>query len=49
MEAIGYTTPPNPDLSLGSIEIYDVLTSKTLIGLLLPAVRNANVYFPTDQ
>jgi hypothetical protein len=41
--------PPTPDLSLGSIEIYDVLTSKALIGLLLPAVRNANVYFPTDQ
>lgn len=43
------TDPPSGDLSLGSMQIYDASTSRTLIGLLLPAVRNANLYFPTDQ
>ena len=41
--------PPSPDLSLANLEIYDVLTGKTSFGLLLPAVRSLNVYFPTDQ
>jgi hypothetical protein len=41
--------PPTPDLSLASMQIYDVLTGKTSFGLLLPAVRNADLYFPTDQ
>jgi hypothetical protein len=41
--------PPNPDLSLANLEVYDVLTGRTSFGLLLPAVRNPNVYFPTDQ
>jgi len=41
--------PPNPDLTLGSIQIYDVLTGRTEFGLLVPAVRSLNVYFPTDQ
>ena len=43
------TDPPSPDLSLASMQIYDVLTGKTSFGLLLPAVRNPDVYFPTDQ
>jgi hypothetical protein len=41
--------PPQLDLSLASMQIYDVLTGKTSFGLLLPAVRNADLYFPTDQ
>jgi hypothetical protein len=41
--------PPQPDLSLANLEIYDVQTSKTTFGLLLPAVRSLNVFFPTDQ
>src|SRR4030095_10285291 len=41
--------PPTPDLSLGSMQIYEVLTGKTTFGLLLPAIKNPNVYFPTDQ
>ena len=41
--------PLDPDLGLAGIELFDVQSSKTLIGLLLPAVRNANVFFPTDQ
>ena len=43
------TEPPDPELSLGSMQVYDVLTGKTTVGLLLPAIRNLNVYFPTDQ
>jgi hypothetical protein len=38
--------PPTADLSLGNIEVYDVPTGKTTFGLLLPAVRSLNVYFP---
>jgi len=45
----GEIEPPEPDLSLANMEIYDVQTSKTTFGLLLPAVRSLNVYFPTDQ
>jgi len=45
----GEVEPPEPDLSLANLEIYDVQTSKTTFGLLLPAVRNLNVFFPTDQ
>jgi hypothetical protein len=41
--------PPQPDLSLSNMEVYDVLTGKVTFGLLLPAVRNVNVFFPTDQ
>jgi hypothetical protein len=41
--------PPSPDLSLSDMEIYDVASGKTTFGLLLPAVRNPNVFFPTDQ
>jgi hypothetical protein len=41
--------PPSERLSLGSIQVYEVLTGKTTFGLLVPAVRDANVYFPTDQ
>ncbi|MFL6466665.1 MAG: hypothetical protein ACJ72Z_01765 [Pyrinomonadaceae bacterium] len=41
--------PPEPDLSLATMQVYDVLTGKTSFGLLLPAIRNLNVYFPTDQ
>ena len=41
--------PPDPDLSLANMEVYDVLTGRTSFGLLLPAIRNPNVYFPTDQ
>ncbi len=43
------TDPPEPDLSLADLEIYDVPTGKTSFGLLLPAVRNLNVYFPQGQ
>ena len=43
------TDPPEPDLSLANMEVYDVLTGKTTFGLLLPAVRSLNVFFPTDQ
>lgn len=41
--------PPQPDFSLANLEIYDVATGKTTYGLLLPAVRNINALFPTDQ
>jgi|RhiMethySRZTD1v2_1073278.scaffolds.fasta_scaffold469654_2 hypothetical protein len=41
--------PPSENLSLGSIQVYEILTGKTTFGLLVPAVRNLNVYFPTDQ
>ena len=41
--------PPDPDLGLANMEVYDVLTGRTSFGLLLPAVRSLNVYFPTDQ
>jgi len=41
--------PPQPDLSLANLEIYDTQTGRTSFGLLLPAVRNLNVLFPTDQ
>ena len=41
--------PPDPDLSFANMEVFDVLTGRTSFGLLLPAVRNLNVYFPTDQ
>jgi hypothetical protein len=41
--------PPQSDLSLGSMQVYEVLTGKTTFGLLLPAIKNLNVYFPTDQ
>ncbi len=40
------TDPPNPDLVMSSLEIYDEATGKTSFGLLLPAVRGARVYFP---
>lgn len=40
---------PPGELSLGSMEVYDVLTGRTTYGLLVPAVRNPNVFFPTDQ
>ena len=43
------TDPPSPDLGLAQMELVDVQSSKTQFGLLLPAVRNANVFFPTDQ
>ena len=42
-------TPPEPDLALSNMEVYDVLTGKTTFGLLLPAVKSLNVFFPTDQ
>jgi hypothetical protein len=45
----GGVDPPDPDLSLANMEIYDVLTGRTSFGLLMPAVLNLNVYFPTDQ
>jgi hypothetical protein len=48
-DSLGETDPPEPDLSLSNMEVYDVLTGKVTFGLLLPAVRNANVFFPTDQ
>ena len=41
--------PPQPDLSLANLEIFDTQTGRTSFGLLLPAVRNPNVLFPTDQ
>lgn len=41
--------PPEPDLSLATMDIYDETSGKTTFGLLLPAVRNARVFFPTDQ
>ena len=41
--------PPSPELGLAGVELFDVQSSKSLIGLLLPAVRNANMFFPTDQ
>lgn len=41
--------PPDPDLGLANMEVYDVLTGRTSFGLLLPAVKSLNVYFPTDQ
>jgi|SRR5688572_10640897 len=40
---------PSEHLSLGSIQVYDVLTGKTTFSLLVPAVRDANVYFPANQ
>lgn len=40
--------PPSPELGLVEMEVFDLQSSKTLIGLLLPAVRNANVFFPTE-
>jgi hypothetical protein len=40
---------PQPDLLLGNLEVYDIATGKMTFGLLLPAVRNINVLFPTDQ
>jgi hypothetical protein len=43
------STPPTPDLSLANLEIYDTQTGRTSFGLLLPAIRNPNVLFPTDQ
>lgn len=45
----GQVDTPEPDLSLANMEVYDVLTGRTSFGLLLPAVRSPNVYFPTDQ
>ena len=41
--------PPAPELALVAVDLFDTQSSKSLIGLLLPAVRNANVFFPTDQ
>ena len=41
--------PPDPDLGLANMEVFDVLTGRTSFGLLLPAVKSLNVYFPTDQ
>jgi hypothetical protein len=41
--------PPTEHLSIGSMQLYDILSGKTSFGLLLPAIRNLNVYFPTDQ
>lgn len=41
--------PPEPDLALANMDVFDVLTGKTSFGLLVPAVRSLNVYFPTDQ
>lgn len=41
--------PPDPELGLANMEVYDVLTGRTSFGLLLPAVKSLNVYFPTDQ
>jgi hypothetical protein len=41
--------PPAPELALVGVDIFDTQSSKALIGLLLPAVRNVNVFFPTDQ
>ncbi len=38
--------PPQPDLVSSSLEIYDEATGKTSFGLLLPAIRGTNVYFP---
>ena len=38
--------PPSPELGIVGMELFEVQSSKTLIGLLLPAVRNANVFFP---
>jgi hypothetical protein len=43
------TDPTSPELGLVGVEVFDLQSSKTLIGLLLPAIRNANVFFPTDQ
>jgi hypothetical protein len=40
---------PAPELALVGVDIFDTQSSKSLIGLLLPAIRNANVFFPTDQ
>lgn len=45
----GETNPPEPDLSLANIEIFDTQTGRTSFGLLVPAVRNPNILFPTDQ
>jgi hypothetical protein len=38
--------PPQPDLVISNLEIIDEATGRTSFGLLLPAVRGANVYFP---
>ncbi len=38
--------PPQPDLVLSSLEVFDESTGKTSFGLLVPAVRSVNVYFP---
>lgn len=42
------TDPPEPDLSLADMEVYDASSGKTTFGLLLPAVRSLNVYFPQE-
>jgi hypothetical protein len=42
----GEVTPPDPDLSISSLEVLDEATGKTSFGLLVPAVRNARIYFP---
>jgi hypothetical protein len=41
--------PTSPELGLVQVEVFDLQSSKTVIGWLVPAVRNANVFFPTDQ
>lgn len=38
--------PLSPDLVRSNLEIYDEATGKTAFGLLLPAIRNARLYFP---
>ena len=45
----GQADVPEPDLSLANMEVYDVQTGRTSFGLLLPAIKSLNVYFPTDQ
>lgn len=47
--------PPDPDadppteLGLVSMSVADVLTGRVSFSLLVPAVKNSNVFFPTDQ
>jgi hypothetical protein len=47
--------PPDPDadppseLGLVSMSVADVLTGRVSFSLLLPAVKNSRVFFPTDQ
>lgn len=46
--AVRLVDPPEPDLVISNLEIFDEVTGRTSFGLLLPAVRGINLYFPFD-